>query len=91
MAQTDGVPTVVDVASVLSLEFVGSLSHNFGDLVGSFPCRAKLTSLWVFGVLEDSTAKMDRLLVIHSMSQPNPQVSPLNGTLSPTGPSHPTS
>ena len=29
-----GVPAVVDVASVSSLEFVGSVTHNFGDLVG---------------------------------------------------------
>ena len=30
-----GVPAVVDVTSVSSLEFVGSVTHNLGDLVGS--------------------------------------------------------
>lgn len=35
-----GVPTVVDVASVSSLEFVGSVTDDLGDLVGSFPVGA---------------------------------------------------
>ncbi len=30
-----GVPAVVDVASVSGLEFVGSVSHNLGDPLGS--------------------------------------------------------
>ena len=37
------------------------------------------------------TTRMDRLRVIHPTGQPNLQISPLYGTLSPTGPSHPTS
>ena len=41
--------------------------------------------------MEGPTARMDRLRVIHLTSQPNPQISPLYSTLSPTGPSHPTS
>ena len=32
-----GVPAVVDVASILSLELVGFLTKKFGDLVRSFP------------------------------------------------------
>ena len=36
-------------------------------------------------------AEMDRLRVIHSTGQPNLRISSLYGTLSPTGPSHPTS
>lgn len=35
-----GVPAVVDVASISSLEFVGSVTHNLGDLVGSLPVGA---------------------------------------------------
>ena len=35
--------------------------------------------------------RMDHLRVIHLTNQPNPQISPLYGTLSPTGSSHPTS
>ena len=38
-------------------------------------------------LMEGPTARMDRLRVIHLKIQPNP----LYGTLSPTGPSHPTS
>ena len=43
----DGVLAIVDVASVLSLELVGSLSNRLGDLVGSFPCRTELAHSWV--------------------------------------------
>ena len=35
-----GVLAVVDVASISSLEFVGSLTDDLGDLVGSFPVGA---------------------------------------------------
>ncbi|KAL5579856.1 hypothetical protein UlMin_012298 [Ulmus minor] len=42
-------------------------------------------------LMEGLTTKMDRLRVIHPTGQPNPQISPLYGTLSPTGPSHPMS
>ena len=42
-------------------------------------------------LMEGPIVRMDHLWVIHSMSQSNPQVSLLYGTLSPTGPSHPTS
>ena len=35
-----GIPAVVDVASVLSLQFVGSVIDDLGDLVGSFPVGA---------------------------------------------------
>ena len=49
-----GVLTAVDVASVLSLEFVGSLTDDLGDLVGSFPVVAQLACSYFFGVLEDS-------------------------------------
>mgnify|MGYP003411365460 CR=1 FL=1 len=31
-----GVPAIVDVASISSLEFIGSLTDDLGDLVGSF-------------------------------------------------------
>ena len=36
-------------------------------------------------------ARIDRLRVIHYTGQPNLWISPLYGTLSPTGPSHPMS
>ena len=39
--------------------------------------------------MEGPTARMDRLWVIRSMSQPSPYVSLLYDTLNPTGPSHP--
>ncbi len=42
-------------------------------------------------LMEGPTARMDRLRVIHLTSQPNPQISLLYCTLSPTGPSHLTS
>ena len=42
-------------------------------------------------LMEGPTAKMDRLRVIHPTGQSNPQIGPLYGTLSPTGPSYPTS
>ena len=42
-------------------------------------------------LMEGPTARMDHLRVIHLTSQPNPYISPLYGTLSPTGPSHLTS
>ena len=32
-----GIPAVVNAASVSSLEFVGSVTNDLGDLVGSFP------------------------------------------------------
>ena len=35
-----GVPAVVDVASILGLEFVGSMANNLGDIVRSFPVGA---------------------------------------------------
>ena len=35
-----GIPAVVDVASISSLEFVGSLTDDLGNLVGSFPVGA---------------------------------------------------
>ena len=41
-------------------------------------------------LMEGPTARMDRLRVIHYTGQPNLRISPLYGTLSPTGPSHPT-
>ena len=41
--------------------------------------------------MEGPTIRMDRSRVIHLASQPNPQISPLYGTLSPMGPIHPTS
>ena len=49
-----GVLAIVDVASILSLDFVGFLTNNFGDLVRSFPGWAELTRPYLFGVLEDS-------------------------------------
>ena len=42
-------------------------------------------------LMEGPTARMDRLRVIHPTGQPNPRISPLYGTLSPMGPSHPMS
>ncbi|KAL5538424.1 hypothetical protein UlMin_043522 [Ulmus minor] len=41
--------------------------------------------------MEGPTTRMDRSRAIHPTGQPNLQISPLYGTLSPTGPSHPTS
>ena len=35
-----GVPVVVDVTSVSGLEFVGSVTHDLGDFVRSFPVGA---------------------------------------------------
>ena len=35
-----GIPAVVDVTSVSSLEFVGSVTDDLGDLVRSFPVGA---------------------------------------------------
>ncbi len=35
-----GVPAVVDVASILGLEFVGFVADDLGDLVRSFPVGA---------------------------------------------------
>ena len=49
-----GIPAVGDVASVSSLEFIGSLPDDLGDLVGSFPVGAQLACSCFFGVLEDS-------------------------------------
>ena len=49
-----GVPAIVDVASILSLEFVGSLNDDLGDLVGSFPVGAELAFSCFFGILENS-------------------------------------
>ena len=48
------IPAVVDVASISSLEFVGSMTDDLGDLVGPFPVGAQLASSCFFGVLEDS-------------------------------------
>ena len=48
-----GVLAVVDVASILSLEFVGSLTDDLGDLVGSFPIGAQLACSCFFGILEN--------------------------------------
>ena len=31
-----GILAVVDVTSVSSMEFVGSVTHDLGDLIGSF-------------------------------------------------------
>ena len=50
----NGVPIVVDIASILSLKLVGSLSNHLGDLVRAFPCRVELACYSVLGVLEDS-------------------------------------
>jgi len=41
--------------------------------------------------MEGPTGKMDCLWFTHSTGQPNLRISPLYGTLSPMGPSHPTS
>ena len=50
----DGIPTVLDVATMLSLEFVCSLVEDFGDLVRAFPGRIELAGSWVFCVLVHS-------------------------------------
>ena len=50
----DGIPAVGNVATILGLEFVCSLTNNLGDLVGSLPGRTKLANTWVFSILEDS-------------------------------------
>ena len=50
-----GVPAVMDVASLLSLKLVSSLSNYLGDLVGAFPCRTELACCNVLGVLEELT------------------------------------
>lgn len=47
----NGVPVVVDVASVLSLELVSSLSNHLCDILRDFPYR---TELAYSGILEDS-------------------------------------
>ena len=49
-----GIPAVVDVTFISSLEFVGSVTHDLGDLVRSFPVGAQLACSYFFGVLEDS-------------------------------------
>ena len=44
----------MDVAVFLALDFVYSLAYNFGDLVGTFPCRLEIASSCILCVLEDS-------------------------------------
>ena len=50
----DSIPTVGNVGTVLSLEFVCSLPDDLGDFGRTFPSRTKLVGSWVFGVLIDS-------------------------------------
>lgn len=50
----DGNPAVGDVATILSLEFLYSLTDDLGDFVRAFLGRTELASSWVFGVLVDS-------------------------------------
>ena len=77
-------------------------SGTAGNMPQPFPIRVCLRSYFnspsdpdstsaVAHLMEGLTARMDHLRVIHFTSQPNPQISPLYGTLSPTGPSHLTS
>ncbi|KAL5573215.1 hypothetical protein UlMin_022812 [Ulmus minor] len=40
-----GVPAILDVASILSLEFVGSLTNKFGNLVRLHICSLRLETL----------------------------------------------
>ena len=49
-----GILAVVDIAYVPSLEFVGSVTNDLGDLLGSFPVGGQLTCSCFFGVLEES-------------------------------------
>ena len=51
----DGIPTVGDVITILSLEFVCSLTDNLGDFVRAFLGRTELASSWVFCVLVNLT------------------------------------
>ena len=48
-----GIPAVMDFAFISSLEFVGSLTDDLGDLVGSFPIGAQLACCCFFGILEN--------------------------------------
>ena len=49
-----GVLAVVDVASILDLEFVSSVIDDLGDLLRFFPVGAKFACSCLFGILEDS-------------------------------------
>lgn len=49
-----GVPVVLDVVIVLSLDFLGSLTNNLFYLVGFFPNWTELAYLRLLGFLEDS-------------------------------------
>ena len=50
----NGVPVVMDVATILRLEFVCSLADDLGDLVRAFPYRPELAYSYIFRVLKDS-------------------------------------
>lgn len=45
---------IVDVVAIFSLEFVGTLSEDLGDLVGSLLYRTKLPCSYILCVLEES-------------------------------------
>lgn len=51
----DGVLTVVDVVTILSLEFVCSLADDLGDFVRAFLGWIEFAGSQVFGVLVEST------------------------------------
>ena len=52
--EMDGILAISNVAIILGLEFVCSLTNNLGDFVRAFIGRTQLAGSWVFGVLVDS-------------------------------------
>ena len=50
----DGIPTIGNVTTILSLEFVCSLTNDLGDFVRTFPGTTELAGSWVVSVLVDS-------------------------------------
>ena len=49
--EMDGILAVGNVVTILSLEFVRSLTDDLGDFVRAFPSNTELAGSWVFGVL----------------------------------------